>query len=545
MCSDDNCNSARRTGNTGKGGNLCTVSNGWYYIKNVNAQKYLQVADNSGESGNNVEIGTGTGNAGQKWYLTNKGDSVITLKNGLGCMLDVTGGKNQNGTNIEIWTENGKTAQDFMLISNGNNQYSIVTNVSSGSKGLDVANKGTDDGYVTLKNGQGYMLDVAYGSNQDGTNIQTYSDNGADAQKFKITSLGNNQYAILTKISSDAKSLDVYNFDTSDGANVCQWTYYKNSNQIWYFESCDGSSSDTNNDQNTGNSNTGDADNNQNTQTSSIIRPDQASISTSVPYGTTSYWSWVNYGTLSTKYYYSSITNTYRPYNILLPNGYSTAKQYPVIYMLHGIGGDQNAFGYDLSSNTLMRMAGNMMSTGECKEAIIVFPNIRVSTTAETNMFSLENYGYYDLFREELINCLMPHINSTYSVKTGRENTAIAGFSMGGRESLYIGVSKSDYFGYVGAFCPTYGIFEYYNNAVYESGLFTKSSFTLPSQYRNNTFMMIVKGSYDTVVSDQPYVYSQALTANGNAHVYYETAGAHDETVYSHGFYNFLKNAFK
>lgn len=443
-----------------------TISDGWYYIKNYNAQKYLQVKDNVGANGQNVEIGTGTGVKGQKWYVKNCGD-----------------------------------------------------------------------GYVTLKNGNGYMLNVTYGANQDGANIQTYSDNSADAQKFKIASLGNNQYAILTKVSSDAKSLDVYNFDTSDGANVCQWTYYKNKNQVWYFEACD-----TNN-QNSG-SNQNDQ-NNQGTSQAAIIRPENASISASVPYGTTSYWSWVNYGTLSTQYYYSSITNSYRSYNILLPNGYSSNKKYPVVYMLHGIGGNQYSFGYDLSSNTLMRMVGNMMSTGECKEAIVVFPNIRVSTTAETNMFSNENYKYYDLFREELMNCLMPHINSTYSVKTGRENTAIAGFSMGGRESLYIGISEADSFGYVAGFCPTYGIFEYYNNYVYESGLFTKSSFTLPTQYKNNTFVMIVKGSYDTVVNNQPYEYSQALSANGNAHVYYETPGAHDETVYSHGFYNFMKNAFK
>ena len=301
--------------------NYATLSDGWYYIKNVNAQKYLQVQGNTGKSGQNVELGTGNGADGQKWYLTNKGNGVITLKSSLGYMLDVTGGKNENGTNIEIWAENSKTPQDFMLKSNGNNQYGIVTKVSSGDKGLDASNKGTadgtnvqqysywggtnqlwtfekvsttssssnqgtiadgwyyikntnaqkylqvknntgangqnveigtgtgvkgqkwyvtntGDGYITLKNGQGYMLDVQYGKNEDGTNIQTYQSNGADAQKFKIVDLGNSKYGILTKASSDKKSLDVYNFGTSDGTNVCQWTFYKNTNQSWTFEKC-------------------------------------------------------------------------------------------------------------------------------------------------------------------------------------------------------------------------------------------------------------------------------------------------------------------
>lgn len=53
-----------------------------------------------------------------------------------------------------------------------------------------------------FKNGQGYMLDVKY------------------------------------EATNDAKSLDVYNFGTSDGSNVCQWTYYGNSCQKWVFEAC-------------------------------------------------------------------------------------------------------------------------------------------------------------------------------------------------------------------------------------------------------------------------------------------------------------------
>lgn len=143
-----------------------TISNGWYYIKNVNAQKYLQVAGNQSGRGVNVEIGTGTGVSGQRWYVEN-----------------------------------------------------------------------TSDGYVTLKNGNGCMLDVCYGKADDGTNIQTYTANGENAQKFKIQKTSTaNVYGITTKISGDKKGLDVYNWGTSDGANVCQWAYYANKNQQWIFE---------------------------------------------------------------------------------------------------------------------------------------------------------------------------------------------------------------------------------------------------------------------------------------------------------------------
>ncbi len=306
-------------GGTGTGSqNYSTLSDGWYYIKNVNAQKYLQVQGNKAQSGQNVELGSGNGSSGQRWYLSNKGSGQITLKSELGYMLDVTGGKNADGTNIQICSENGATAQTFMLKSNGNNQYGIVTKTSEGAKGLDASNKGTyegtnvqqysyygginqlwvfepirsdnnngtiangwyyiknvnaqkylqvkdnkgangqnveigtgtgvkgqkwyvtntNDGYVTLKNGQGYMLDVQNGANNDGTNIQTYQNNGADAQKFKITNLGNSQYGIVTKVSSDNKGIDVYNYGITDGTNVCQWSYTKGTNQRWIFEPC-------------------------------------------------------------------------------------------------------------------------------------------------------------------------------------------------------------------------------------------------------------------------------------------------------------------
>ena len=306
-------------GGTGTGSqNYSTLSDGWYCIKNVNAQKYLQVQGNKAQSGQNVELGSGNGSSGQRWYLSNKGSGQITLKSELGYMLDVTGGKNADGTNIQICSENGATAQTFMLKSNGNNQYGIVTKTSEGAKGLDASNRGTyegtnvqqysyygginqlwvfepirsdnnngtiangwyyiknvnaqkylqvkdnkgangqnveigtgtgvkgqkwyvtntNDGYVTLKNGQGYMLDVQNGANNDGTNIQTYQNNGADAQKFKITNLGNSQYGIVTKVSSDNKGIDVYNYGITDGTNVCQWSYTKGTNQRWIFEPC-------------------------------------------------------------------------------------------------------------------------------------------------------------------------------------------------------------------------------------------------------------------------------------------------------------------
>lgn len=257
-----------------------------------------------------------------------------------------------------------------------------------------------------------------------------------------------------------------------------------------------------------------------------------------------------NYGTFKSDKYYSTYTNTERPFNVILPYGYSEEKKYPVVYMLHGIKCDQNSFGSSAETCSIVKTSGNLYADKAAVEAIIVIPSIRVCADASIeDDFSAENYKLYDKFREDLIDCLMPYMEANYSIATGRENTAIAGFSMGGRESLYIGISKPEYFGYIGAFCPAYGIFAYAPNwtGVGEDGLFADTaSFTLPSQYMDNTFTMIVKGANDTTVHEMPATYHEALESNGVPHVYYEVAGAgHDESAWGHGLYNFLRKAFK
>lgn len=258
-----------------------------------------------------------------------------------------------------------------------------------------------------------------------------------------------------------------------------------------------------------------------------------------------------SYGEFESGEYYSTYTNSNRPFNIILPPGYdaSSSKKYPVVYMLHGIFCNEDSFGSSAESNNIVRIAGNLFATGEATEAIIVIPNIRVCADSSIkDEFSLANYKCYDAFREDLIDNLMPYIESHYNVATGRANTAIAGFSMGGRESLYIGFTETEHFGHIGAFCPTYGIFAYPPNwtGVGEDGLFaSEEAFTLPSQYMNNTTVMIVKGEVDTTVHEQPYVFHTALENNNVPHTYFEVAGAgHDENAWGPGLYNFLRFIF-
>lgn len=124
------------------------VKDGWYYLKNVNAQKYLQVAGNIGKANQNVELGKGTGVKGQKWYVKNIGNGYITLRSGLGdFMLDVASAKNADGTNIGIYHAHSGTAQQFKLKATSNpNVFVVLTKASKETKALDDYNFSKADG---------------------------------------------------------------------------------------------------------------------------------------------------------------------------------------------------------------------------------------------------------------------------------------------------------------------------------------------------------------------------------------------------------------
>lgn len=245
------------------------------------------------------------------------------------------------------------------------------------------------------------------------------------------------------------------------------------------------------------------------------------------------------YGTLKTVNYSSTTTGKTRRANIILPAGYTTDKKYPVLYLLHGIGGDHTEW----MGGEPVNVIGNLISKGKASEMIVVMPNVRARADDSGNpsdIYSTEHFAAFDNFINDLKNDLMPYIKEKYSIAEGRQNTAIAGLSMGGRESLYIGLSMPDTFGYIGAFEPAVGVLPYDR----EDGLFTEETLKLPEEYNNKTFIMIVKGTKDTVVGTAPLDYHNALTKNGTTHTYYETEGAHEFKVWKNGLYNFARRIF-
>jgi arabinoxylan arabinofuranohydrolase len=241
----------------------------------------------------------------------------------------------------------------------------------------------------------------------------------------------------------------------------------------------------------------------------------------------------VQYGTVKSGTYHSTTCNRDKPYNILLPAGYSADKKYPVLYVMHGYWENQDRM--IIKGNGTMytrQIIGNAIASGEAEDMIVVFPYIYSSATQKdcTAMDDANNKAY-DNFINDLIKDLMPHIEKTYSVKTGRENTAITGFSMGGRESLLIGMQRADLFGYIGAICPAPGV---------------TGSFKWASEEEAPSLVFITAGSNDTVVYDNPKNYHNNFEKNGVPHIWhYVNGGYHgDNSIHAH-IYNFVRAVFK
>ena len=146
----------------------------------------------------------------------------------------------------------------------------------------------------------------------------------------------------------------------------------------------------------------------------------------------------VAYGEFTHGTYFSETCGLERGYCILLPADYSKEKKYPVMYLLHGIFGNEYSFSED-PNNRIKEIVGNMAADGLIEETIVVCPNMYATTDPNQQPgFDAEACLPYDNFINDLVNDLMPYIESEYSVLTGRENTYLAGFSMGGRETIYI-----------------------------------------------------------------------------------------------------------
>lgn len=244
--------------------------------------------------------------------------------------------------------------------------------------------------------------------------------------------------------------------------------------------------------------------------------------------------------------YHSNTTGLDRGVNILLPNGYSEEKQYPVLYLLHGIFGDEYTLINDAECR-IPEITTNLVADGIAKEMIVVLPNMYAKTEeSQAPGFSEAAVAPYDNFINDLVNDLIPYIEENYSVLEGRENRAIAGFSMGGRETLFIGINRPDLFGYIGAIAPAPGLTPAKDWAMTHKGQMQEDEVYIKDTEHMPYLLMVCCGTVDGTVGKFPLTYHELLEKNQVEHIWYEVPGAdHNAQAIRSGLNNFVAAIFQ
>ncbi len=157
----------------------------------------------------------------------------------------------------------------------------------------------------------------------------------------------------------------------------------------------------------------------------------------------------IPHGRLEMIQYESKTVGTTRSLNVYTPPGYTTDTRYPVLYLLHGIGGDETEWQRFADPLNLL---DNLIADGKAAPMIVVMPNGRAQKNdrAEGDVFA--SAPAFATFEKDLLNDVIPAIEGRYSVKADRDSRAIAGLSMGGGQALNFGFANPTVFAWIGGF---------------------------------------------------------------------------------------------
>jgi enterochelin esterase-like enzyme len=240
----------------------------------------------------------------------------------------------------------------------------------------------------------------------------------------------------------------------------------------------------------------------------------------------------IQQGVVDTIYYYSTTVGTERKAIIYTPPGFSKDKKYPVLYLLHGIGGDEKEWINNAQPQVIL---DNLYADSKVEPMIVVMPNGRAmkDDRAGGNIFDNEKVQAFSTFEKDLINDLIPFIEKKYPVIPDRESRAIAGLSMGGGQALNFGLGNLDKFAWVGGF---------------SSAPNTKAPEELvpnPGETRNKLKLLWIScGEDDNLISFSQRTHDY-LKANNVPHIFYVEPGIHDFKVWKNDLYLFSQLLFK
>lgn len=235
----------------------------------------------------------------------------------------------------------------------------------------------------------------------------------------------------------------------------------------------------------------------------------------------------VNHGTVSRRWYWSPSLKMNRRLAVYTPAGYEESnKRYPVFYLLHGMGGDEEAW---LALGRASQILDNLIAAGKAKPMIVVMTNGNVSQEAAPGESSL---GYIvptmqlpktmDGSMEESFPDVVNFIDATYRTVKRKSGRAIAGLSMGGFHSLHISKQYPDMFDYVGLFSAAIMPDKQVKSSVYDN---TENKLKIQFNKTPKLYWIAI-GKTDFLYKANEE-YRKMLNEKGFKYTYYETDEGH------------------
>ena len=225
-----------------------------------------------------------------------------------------------------------------------------------------------------------------------------------------------------------------------------------------------------------------------------------------------------HHGSVSYEWYHSRLFDCNRRLAVYTPHGYNpnnTSKKYPVLYLLHGEGGDEESW---ISAGRAVQIFDNLIQSGRAVPMIVVMPNCDPKQQAAKSVRLPEvNYSYgTNSFVSSLINEIVPYIESNYRVDSRKVSRAIAGLGQGGEQAFIAATLYPDRFDWYGFMCS--GVEDY-------EGL--RSDLL---RIKKAGFKLIWEGSgtYDTVSYDKTKFLYECLESLWMDNTLYVNNGAYD-----------------
>ena len=238
----------------------------------------------------------------------------------------------------------------------------------------------------------------------------------------------------------------------------------------------------------------------------------------------------IAHGKLEMVEYDSKSVGNKRKALVYTPPGYSADTKYPVLYLLHGIGGDEEEWRRGGHPEIIL---DNLIADKKAVPMIIVMPNGRAQTDDRPGSNAMATAPAFGKFDQDLLGSLIPFIEAKYSVIKDRESRALAGLSMGGGQSLNFGLGNLDTFAWVGGF---------------SSAPNTKPAAELvpdPEKAKDKLKLLwISAGNKDGLIRISQGVHAY-LKEKNVPHIWHVDEHAHDFQHWKKALYNFSQLIFK